>query len=136
MAITVSDFRARFPEFSDVVEYPDATINLYISDTVIYMGSDANWWSGETKYNYAQSYLTAHLLYTFTNVSDSGDAGSISGQVNTKVIGSTTVVRSVATKARSDEDDFFVTTAYGQQYIIIRNKIFQGIAATEGYYAQ
>ena len=61
MAVDVSMFRARFPEFTDTTEYPDTRIEIFIEDAqLVYMGADEKRWSG--KYDYAQAHLAAHLL--------------------------------------------------------------------------
>ena len=72
MAVDVSMFRARFPEFSDDVTYPDARIEIFIEDAqLVYMGADEDRWLG--KYNYAQAHLAAHLLVS-GEASEAGDS--------------------------------------------------------------
>lgn len=123
--ITVELFRTRFPEFVDNVIYPDARIQLFIDDTVtLYLGDDELRWGG--KYDIAQAYLTAHLLTVGTN-SSAGDSNAKSGPISSKSAGGVSVTRAVQTKDRSDTDDAFATTVYGQQYMIIRDRCFVGI---------
>ncbi|QDP55903.1 MAG: hypothetical protein GOVbin8609_35 [Prokaryotic dsDNA virus sp.] len=125
MTVTVSNIRTRFPEFSDEVEYPDERIELLIEDSqIIYLGVDENRWGG--KYNTAQSYLVAHLL-TVSDISQAGDINARAGAINSKSAGGVSVSRAVNSKDRSDSDDFFMATSYGQQYLIIRNSTFVGV---------
>lgn len=125
MTVSVGDFRARFPEFVDDTEYPDARIQLFIDDTaLLYLGTDETRWCG--KYNIAQAYLAAHLLSLATS-SEAGDTSANAGVVSSKTAGGVSVTRSVVAKDRSAADDFYFSTGYGQQFIIIRNSCFVGV---------
>jgi hypothetical protein len=125
MAVTVAAFRARFPEFSDDVTYPDSRVEIFIEDSqLIYMGADEKRWSG--KYDYAQAYLVAHLLIT-AEASEAGDSSVKVGPVSSKSAGGVSVTRAVATKDRSDGDDFYMGTVYGQRFLMIRNACFAGV---------
>ena len=125
MAVTVAAFRARFPEFSDDVTYPDSRVEIFIEDSqLIYMGADENRWLG--KYDYAQAYLVAHLLIT-AEASEAGDSSVKVGPVSSKSAGGVSVTRAVATKDRSDGDDFYMGTVYGQRFLMIRNACFVGV---------
>lgn len=125
MTITVSKFRTRFPEYSDLTEYPDQTIEMFIEDSqIIYLGTDENRWGG--KYDIAQSYLVAHLL-SVSDMSQAGDTNSRVGAISSKSAGGVSVSRAVTAKDRSDQDDFFMSSNYGQQYLIIRNSCFVGV---------
>lgn len=125
MATTVATFRLRFPEFADVTEYPDARIQLFLDDSAdCYMGSDEGRWCG--KYDYAQAHLAAHLL-TIGTSSEAGDSSVKSGPVASKSAGGVSVSRAVVAKSRSDMDDFYMGTTYGQQFLNIRNTCFVGV---------
>lgn len=124
MACTVTDFRTRFPEFSDVSEYSDERIQLFIDDSIFYIGSDESRWCG--KYNYAQCYLAAHLLVLGT-FSEAGETSSKIGAPSSKSAGGVSVSYSVVAKDRSDTDYFLSSTTYGQRFITIRNTCFVGI---------
>lgn len=126
MACTITEFRTRFPEFSDDTEFPDLRIQLFLDDSAnFHMGTDENRWAN--KYNFAQCYLTAHLLTVGTG-SEAGDVSSKAGTVSSKSAGGVSVTRSVMTKARSDADEFYMSTTYGQQFLNVRNMCFAGIA--------
>ena len=125
MTVTVAALRARFPEFADDVIYPDERIEIFIEDSqLIYMGADENRWKG--KYNYAQAYLVAHLLI-IAEASEAGDSSVKVGPVSSKSAGGVSVTRAVATKSRSDGDDFYMGTVYGQRFLMTRNVCFVAV---------
>ena len=126
--ITVAEFRLRFPEFEDSLLYTDDRIQLYIDDTIIYIGTDEHHWCN--KYKFAQSYLTAHLLVISTS-SESGDINVKVGPISSKSADGVSVTRAVIAKARSDQDDFYMSTAYGQQFLIVRNSCFVGVRVAD-----
>lgn len=126
MAVSVADFRVRFPEFSDETDFPDSRISLFLGDaTLLYMGSAEQVWCG--KYDVAQAYLAAHLL-TVGEGSAAGSSSAIAGPITSKSAGGVSVTRAVTAKTRSDNDDFLLSTIYGQQYINIRAQCFVGVA--------
>lgn len=125
MSTNVTTFRARFPEFVDDVEYTDPRVQLFLDDVVVlHMGSDEARWNG--KYDIAQAYLAAHLL-TVGSKTELGDSSSGSGPISSKSAGGVSVTRAVNTKDRTDQDDFYMSTSYGQQFISIRNMTFIGV---------
>lgn len=124
MAIDIATFRARFPEFSDIVEYPDARIQLFIDDSVLYLGADESRWCG--KYDLAQAYLSAHLLVSGEKT-ELGDSSASVGAIQSKTAGGVSVSKAHVPKDRSDLDDFYMSTSYGQQYLNIRNLCFIGV---------
>jgi hypothetical protein len=125
MTTTIAEFRTRFPEFSDDTEYPDARVQLFLDDAVtLYMGADENRWC--LRYDIAQAYLAAHLL-TVGTASEAGDTNSKSGAISSKSAGNVSVSYATVAKDRTDNDQFFSSTAYGQQFLIIRNSCFVGV---------
>ena len=126
MAISIPDFRIRFPEFSDDTEYPDARIQFFIDDSELYIGTDEGRWGN--KYNTAHAYLSAHLLSVGTgSEAAGGSSGAKVGAVISKSAGGVSVTReSTNNKTRSDEDSFYMSTGYGQQFVTIRNRCFVG----------
>lgn len=130
MAADLASFRTRFPEFGDIVEYPDARVQLFLDDAIdIYIGSDENRWQG--KYNYAHSYLAAHLLVKAEST-ELGDYSASSGAITSKSAGGVSVSRAVVAKSRSEQDDWYMSSSYGQVYISIRNTCFVGVLVTNG----
>ena len=128
MTVSVSDFKTRFPEFSDNTEYPDARVQFFIDDTELYIGTDEPRWGG--KYDTAQTYLAAHLLSLGTSSEASGGVGggvgASAGPIISKSAGGVSVNRASSNKTYSDEDGFYMNTAYGQRFITIRNRCFVG----------
>lgn len=125
MATDVATFRVRFPEFSDSIEYPDARIQLFLDDAKdCYLGTNEARWCG--KYDYAQAYLAAHLLVIGTGA-EAGDSSVKAGPISSKSAGGVSVSRAVMVKDRSDTDDFYMSTVYGQQFLNIRNSCLVGV---------
>lgn len=124
MSCTVANFRLRFPEFADNTEFSDPRIQLFLDDASEDIGTDENRWCN--KYDRAHCYLGAHYLTSGTNT-ESGDSSAKSGPVSSKSAGGVSVTRAVVAKDRSDGDAFYSTTAYGQQFLIIRNSCFVGV---------
>lgn len=125
MAATVEDFRTRFPQFSDLTEYPDETIQLYLDDAaLLYMGTDENRWCNY--YDIAQMYLAAHLL-TIGTQAEAGDSSSSAGPISSKTAGGVSISYAVNASDKGGSDDFFLTTSYGQQFLIMRNRCFVGV---------
>lgn len=126
MATDVATFRIRFPEFADNTEYSDQRIQLFLDDAAnCYMGTEESRWCG--KYDYAHAYLAAHLLIVGTSA-EAGDSSVKAGPVSSKTAGGVSVSRAVTAKDRSDLDDFYLGTTYGQQFLNIRNACFVGVA--------
>lgn len=124
MAVDVATFRIRFPEFSDNTEFPSERIQLFIDDSVIlHIGTDELRWGG--KYDIAQAYLSAHLL-SIGGETELGSKAANVGPVSSKSAGGVSVTKAVVAKDRSEGDDFYSSTSYGQQFIIIRNRCFAG----------
>ena len=125
MATDVATYRIRFPEFSDDTEYPDERIQLFLDDAAdCYMGTDETRWCN--KYDFAQAYLAAHLL-TVGSGTEGGNSSANIGPISSKTAGGVSVTKSVVAKDRSDSDDFYMSTSYGQQFLNIRNTCFVGV---------
>lgn len=124
MATTIATFRLRFPEFSDDTEFPDARVQLFLDDAQVIIGSEENRWCG--KYDLAHAYYAAHLLSVGTN-SELGDSASKVGAIQSKSAGGVSVTRTSAIKNKSDEEDWLLSTTYGQQFMIIRRGCFVGV---------
>lgn len=128
MACTVAEFRARFPEFSDAIEYPDFRIQLFLDDAAnIYMGTDETRWCG--KYNYAQCHLAAHLLVSAT-AAEAGDSSSKLGGISSKTAGGVSVTRAIVASETGVADAFYMSTTYGVKFVILRNTCFIGVLVT------
>lgn len=122
--ITVAEFRTRFPEFSDPAEYPDPRIQLFIDDSVEDIGSEETRWCG--KYDRAQAYYVAHLISSADGTATGSSSAKV-GPISSKSAGGVSVSYAVSSKQRSDSDDFLASTAYGIQFLNIRNSCFVGV---------
>ena len=129
MAVTVPEFRTRFPEFADETDYPEPRIQLFIDDTLCFMGTDEDYWCC---YDKAQAYLAAHLLLVGTGT-EAGNTGTTGGPVQSKTAGGVSVTRAIATKDRSEQDLWLSGTSYGQQFIALRNQCFVGVVTANSF---
>jgi|GEM_PF-2331211 len=129
--VTAEEFILRFPEFDDLDFYPIPRIEMFINDTLIHMGSDETRWCG--KYDYAQAYLAAHLLTSGSNT-EYGDTSTSTGPISSKSADGVSVGRAVATKDRSEADDFYMGTSYGQRFITVRDSCLVGVLTAFGNY--
>lgn len=123
MSVDVATFRIRFPEFASASEYPDARIQLFIDDTICYMGSDENRWCG--LYDKAQAYLAAHLM-TIGTATEAGDSSASAGPIISKSAGGVSVTR--ATVAQDNGSQFYSSTSYGQTFLSLRDRCFVGVS--------
>ena len=115
---TVADFRTRFPEFSDVTDYPDATIQLNIDDAVLEVSTNFG-----TYQDVATLFLAAHFL-AVSGDATSGAYGSVGGIASDSVDGVSTSYSTAAVKNQNDQ--FLSSTIYGQRFLAYRQKIAIG----------
>lgn len=126
MACTVPEFRIRFVEFQDDMEFPDATIQMHLDDVVLlYMGTDEKRWNG--KYDIAHCYHAAHVLVGGM-ASEAGSTSPTSGPITNKSAGGVSVSRASTQVKRSTNEDWLMGTTYGQRFLTIRNMCFAGVS--------
>ena len=121
MATTLGDFTARFPKFALLSQ---ATFDMYLTDTVIEMGSDSDRWLGEDLYNLAQTYLLAHTL-TVATLQQAGDAAPMA-PIRISDVDGVKVEYGISRDSLQATPDWLSTTSYGQQYIRYRRMAFAG----------
>ena len=124
MAIDVPTFRARFPEFTDP-PYSDERIQLFIDDTLCYMGEDESRWCG--CYDTAQAYLTAHLLALGT-ASAMGDSAAQAGPLLSAAADGVSYTRAGTSNGVAGSDEFYASTAYGQRFLSLRARCIVPVA--------
>lgn len=117
--ITIADFRTRYPEFGDSTLYPDARIQLFIGDAVIWMSETSKWLDW---YELAQHCLVAHFLAVAT-FSESGDSNA---QFPVKKQEVDDVLIEHAVGNVNPTMDNFYSTVYGQSYNQYLNMTFAG----------
>jgi len=126
MACTVADFRVKFPQFSDGVEYTDEAIQAALDEAQCYMGTDENHWCG--KYDSAQCYLAAHILAgNVVAEADPIGAGATSGPISNKLAGDVSVTRQITIRPRSEFEEWLIGTIYGQRYLLLRKTCFANV---------
>lgn len=116
MATSLSQFRARFPEFSAI---DDSVINLALSDAAAVM--DVTRW--DTRFDTGQAFLAAH--YVSLSSTGSGQGGGSVGPVSQATTGPLSVSYAVPT-ALNGSEAMLGSTVYGQRYLELRNMVGLG----------
>ncbi len=112
--ITIADFRARFPEFNDPVA-TDAQVEAAIEDTQC--NFDIDKWG--CHYKRGHSLYVAHYLTIQSSRSAGGSSGaSPSLQATSKSVDGVSVSYN-ASAASSNSDEWFKSTGYGQEYLML-----------------
>jgi hypothetical protein len=111
--LTITEFRARFPEF-DETTYPDAQVQALIDDTLCNFDQD-RW---DCLYARGHSLYIAHLL-TLRTQQKSGNAGPGKlDRAQSKAVDGVSV--SYATQTPSNYNEaFFAGTSYGSEYLML-----------------
>lgn len=131
--ITVAQFRARFAEFRDTTAYPDSIIEMYILDSA----NEVNFGLFDARGPKAQALLVAHYLYLGKPFLEGYADGGI------PVEGTGEAIRLTASESEGDSSVSWVTsdvvdgyegwlglTAYGQQYLALRQFVVPGVTST------
>lgn len=118
--ISVTDFRTRYPEFSDVVLYTDLRIQMFIDEAVIWMAEKDKWLDW---YLLAQFPLVAHLLVS-ASASESGDSNALF-PVNFQEVDDV-IIKTAVGNANPTSDNFH-STIYGQAYYRYLRMTFTGV---------
>jgi Protein of unknown function (DUF4054) len=112
----LSQFRADFPEFADVVAYPNAMLTTWSTVAEKLVNEDA--W--QDCYSLGVNLLTAHnLVIAKTNQNAAAVGGvpsGLSGQIASKTVGSVTAQYDTQAAAEKDAG-MYNTTIYGKQFI-------------------
>ena len=121
MPTTVIDFRVRFPEFSDEVKYPDARIEMFITDAELEVCEDV---FGKF-YSLGVCYLAAHFLTVGSKTGKTGKGGGSSSlaPIASKTADKLSVTKAIAAVDPSDPNSLLYSTAYGQRYLEIWAKV-------------
>lgn len=117
----IAAFRAAFPEFADIVKYPDATITFWQElaegvDGVGGMVIASRWKSQATKG--IMLYVAHELVLAEMNQASGvagGTPGGQSGPANSKTVGSVTVAYDTQQGAEKDAG-WWNLTSYGKQF--------------------
>ena len=131
-SITPDDLRARFPEFSDPVEYPDELIQGFIDDTECLMAPGP--WG--CAFQRAQACLVAHYLTLYKWTASSDPLSSIGKGViaESESEGDVSVTRRAGSNGQlqggGPADDLYMTTLYGRMYVQLRDTVLVGVTST------
>ena len=113
----VSQFQARFPEFSDI---DDGRVQLFLDDAALLMESPYKWLDF---YDTAQVYYAAHLLVVGEHT-ESGDAGVLAPNKRQEV--DDVVIERALSDINPTMEDVY-STSYGVRYASYRKIITMGI---------
>lgn len=124
MTYTPAELRSRYPEFADIVDYPDARIQLFINDAQDDIGTDESHWGSTVRYTRALAALTAHMLVLGTN-SEAGDINPLQA-IASKKAGDVQIahVQSSKTAPKSTYENRLQATTYGQDFLALRRRTF------------
>ncbi len=123
--ITPVDFRTRYPEFADVVTYPDARIEMFIADAIDDMGDVVSHWQSEYRYNRALSALSAHYL-ALGEDSEFGDTNAKYPIIQKTAGGVSLSYAGVGSSHKTEYMKRLSSTTYGQEFLSIRGRSFVG----------
>ena len=121
MALDLTAFRARFPEYADDTAYTDPYVQVFIDDAL----EDVN----QTKFKESiadriTAYLAAHYL-TIGELTKAGNAGS-TAPVSSQTVGEVSVTYAV-NNSEKGSDAYYNATSYGQQYMTLLRRYCPGI---------
>jgi hypothetical protein len=116
MAVTATEFKARFPEFG---ELPDATVDRWLDEAARNL-STSQW---NDLYDDGQAYMTAHLIVTFENLT-LGTPEPGAGPVTSEKEGQVAVSISPLVIAEAFRKDSFSGTKYGRRYRELLRAVF------------
>ena len=126
IVISAEEFRAAFPEFSDVTKYPDAMVNSCLTWAGYYVSTSKSGHINIERRTLMIELMAAHILFlrsqtvsaTGGTASSSGGGSTVSGQVVSATIGDVSV--SVVAPKNADELSYWLNqTPYGQQFLAL-----------------
>ena len=112
--VLVTEFKNRFPEFCYI---DDDRITMFIEDAALLMGNPSKWLSF---YDIAQTYYTAHLVYT-ASLTEAGDGGVVAPIKKQEV--DDVIVEQAVDPASSSEGELG-STSYGKRFLMYRQRVF------------
>ena len=113
MATSLSQFRARFPEFVDV---DDSVIAIALNDAADVMNT-TRW---DSRLDTGHAFLAAHYM-SLSSTSAASDGGSV-GAVTSASTGPLSVSKNIP-MAKNQSDAMIASTVYGQRYLELRRLV-------------
>jgi hypothetical protein len=129
--LSVADFRALFPEFSDPSAVPDVTIQFNLN--LAYASLRPSVW--QDRLDAAAAYFTAHYVYMSRIRKAQADAassgasvipGQASGVVSSKSVGGVSVSYDTS-GGRTEGGGVFNLSTYGQEYLSMLDSVTVGV---------
>lgn len=115
ITMDIATFRALFPEFADVVEYPDAALQTrWDAEAVAYVSDEDCGDLAGTKRAYAIQIMLAHLLRLSKLAAAAGAGATPAGVVTSATIDKVSVTLAPP-PARDARGYWLAQTPYGQQ---------------------
>jgi hypothetical protein len=115
VSLTVDQFRADFPEFSNSTTYPNVTLTAYINRAYAFVSTASTQCFADEKRLLAIELMTAHLT-TLGNAIAAGNTQG--GLVGASSVGSVSVTLTPPV-IKSQFQHWANQTAYGQQYLAL-----------------
>jgi hypothetical protein len=119
MSVSVAGFRTRFPEFSDITEYPEARVQIFLDDASLCVDPERFL----TMTDIAIYYLAAHDLSIGERTAAGSGSASEIGPVTSKSAGQVSKSHAVNSLDLNQSDSYYQQTLYGLKYLNIRDKI-------------
>lgn len=128
MAVTAASFRVDFPEFADIVAYPDAVIAYWLAFGALMMLNTDRWGNGSTAaasppttpYDMGLELFAAHNLVlqrqAMKSAAKGGTPGVMTGAVSGKTVGPVTQNYDTNAGIVADAGHWNLTT-YGVRFI-------------------
>ena len=134
----IADFRAYYPEFSDDTAWTDATVERHLWDAAQETGS-SRWGAYSTapapnfkaRGLFAYAAHRAVLARRTAKAVEAGGAPSAPARAESKTVADESVTYAVHrpdSGARADSVGDLDTTAYGQEFLRLRNRAGMGMA--------
>lgn len=118
LLLTTSEFRSRFPAFSDETKYNEDLVQTQLYMAQLYISPEPNCMMKECLQKQAIYLMTAHLLEINGNIAN-GNGGSMGvGQVASASVGGVSVSKAIP-KNKTDFEYWLNMTPYGMQLLAL-----------------
>jgi hypothetical protein len=129
MAITVTQFRANFPEFTSATVYPDSMIGMWLQFAYLLLSSRR--WRQALDLG-AQLYTAHQIVLQGLSVAEAGNGappGMAPGPINSKTAGELTLAYDTGVSSTSD-DGSWAQTRYGTMFVKLARQFGSGPVQT------
>lgn len=119
--LDITAFRAMFPEFADVIKYPDATITMWWNMAVNYINDYDSCVIKDNNLQLALNLMTAHLAKSFTMINSQQVPGVVTGAAEGSVN-----VSMAPPPVKNMWQYWLATTPYGTQLLALLQSLVVG----------